>query len=700
MAEFDQAHESFLAQLSDKERQQFAPIKDYKAFQAEIVKLSQSIKSRKSTKLFTVINKCGQHLASYFEVVGIVVQSHPEWAAIAWGSFRLILAPFEVRFSDILQRLDAHQGILRFEMDAIQLRTTATVALTQKEERQRADRLTVAFEQRLQAFNKLINHVESIFSNAEKQTLISRIASWINPTPFAETYERLCALRLEGTAEWILQTKEYRDWTMADSPNNFLWVRGNPGAGKSVLAAFVAQELLDTVNTISQEPVLTTYFFFEYNGDNGKAISRDQAYRAILAQLFHKFVDNKDILDTFAFAYTSNERHGQTTATTNELLDLMKILSPRIPNWYIVIDAIDECAAANELAADLNNVFKGVSTKLLLFSRTNVGFAKKPLKATQLQDILTPYEDNSQIKDQWSKRMDDENLADFETSTILVTGGLIEKRWSPQLSANNIPSKPLAGDMFKEISSTTLRKLRPFVDYAALYWPNHLFSMDIPCMIKNTENKCGSDRSIAIIMKTLEGFLSSMFTPMVWVELLYNFDITNGGHYDRRKTLKSWALSVKNLTTTVLSSELKVVSTAIFELTGHLEKLHELWGDILIQSPRQIWHDITGFTPNPFFVTTRAVSVKPLETDHSSAFESSQNPLVKISRDHSEKGLLAVLHIWPPKKFGDMAQGINFDFSGTDRFSGWTAQYEIWSITSDDPVVIEDSHVPLDPEEV
>lgn len=81
---------------------------------------------------------------------------------------QLLWQPFEVRFSDILQRLIVHQDILQFEMDAIQLRTTTSIALTQKEESKRADRLAVALEQRLQAFEKLINHVEQEFSNSDK----------------------------------------------------------------------------------------------------------------------------------------------------------------------------------------------------------------------------------------------------------------------------------------------------------------------------------------------------------------------------------------------------------------------------------------------------------------------------------------------------------------------------------------------------
>lgn len=607
-----------------------------------------------------------------------------------------------------------------------------------------------------------------------------------------------------------------------------LIILANPGAGKSVLAAFVVQELLRTVSITDQEPILTTYFFFESNGAEGEAMPRDQAYRAILAQLFHKFADIKEILDVFAFAHSSIKRHGQLTATKNELLDLMKILSSRICNWSVVIDAVDECETGNELSQELSHVFDGAPTKLLFFSRPNMlflrrnipvqqvlsisrlhnqedlrayfelylerfqmlgaipkstdipslveallrsadgmfqwarlmvthlssdglsprqrvaiignlrspenlddmyerilaflskkllserklarsiflwlNFAKKPLSATQLQDILTPFEDNSQVKDEWAKRIDDDSLTDFETSTILVTGGLVEKRWSPVSSTNlytfihgsvqdffesrcgavnapqneanhtiayflpsasrahfelvhscllyicqTIPSKPLAGDMFKTVSPTTLSNLRPFVNYAALYWPHHLFGMDIPGIIKNIDKTIGGHGSLETLLKSLENFLSSTFTPMVWVELMYTFDITDRGHSERRETLKSWALSVGSSLADSPPSNWKVISAAILELTGHLEKLHELWGSTLILSPHKIWHDITAFTPNPFFVTTRAVTVKPVESDRSRGVDLSPNPLVKISRDHSGKGLLAVLQIWPPK---------------------------------------------------
>jgi hypothetical protein len=102
MAEFERAHKNFLDQLSEEEKKQFAPIQDSKTFLSEVQNLGQSTKARKWTKLFTAIQKCSQCLTPYFEVVGIMVQSHPEWAAIAWGSFRLVLSASQLQQNHIL----------------------------------------------------------------------------------------------------------------------------------------------------------------------------------------------------------------------------------------------------------------------------------------------------------------------------------------------------------------------------------------------------------------------------------------------------------------------------------------------------------------------------------------------------------------------------------------------------------------------
>ena len=92
MTEFKQAHAEFLGQLSDEEKRQFLQIKTSKELLEGLEKLGQFPKSNKKwTKVCNSVKKCSDKLNPYFAVVSVTVQSHPEWAAIAWGAFRLVL---------------------------------------------------------------------------------------------------------------------------------------------------------------------------------------------------------------------------------------------------------------------------------------------------------------------------------------------------------------------------------------------------------------------------------------------------------------------------------------------------------------------------------------------------------------------------------------------------------------------------------
>jgi hypothetical protein len=48
-------------------------------------------KTRKRGALMRRLTAFSDSLKHYFDVIGILVQSHPEYAALAWGAFRLVL---------------------------------------------------------------------------------------------------------------------------------------------------------------------------------------------------------------------------------------------------------------------------------------------------------------------------------------------------------------------------------------------------------------------------------------------------------------------------------------------------------------------------------------------------------------------------------------------------------------------------------
>jgi hypothetical protein len=89
--DFEQARKEFFSQLSPEEQAKFSPIKSAKDFLDGLKNFEKFAKHKKCTKVFKSIERCCNKLGPYFDIVGIVVQSHPEWAAVAWGAFRLIL---------------------------------------------------------------------------------------------------------------------------------------------------------------------------------------------------------------------------------------------------------------------------------------------------------------------------------------------------------------------------------------------------------------------------------------------------------------------------------------------------------------------------------------------------------------------------------------------------------------------------------
>lgn len=92
MDEFEQARDQFLGQISAGERAQFTKIESANDFLKGIKDLEKFAKNRgKWRKIFEAVKSCSEKIEPYFEIISILVSSHPEYAAIVWGAFRLVL---------------------------------------------------------------------------------------------------------------------------------------------------------------------------------------------------------------------------------------------------------------------------------------------------------------------------------------------------------------------------------------------------------------------------------------------------------------------------------------------------------------------------------------------------------------------------------------------------------------------------------
>ena len=143
---------------------------------------------------------------------------------------------------------------------------------------------------------------------------------------------------------------------------------GNPGCGKTVLAA----SAIDSIRSESPESgdagsFCCYYFFSQIDSTPNNPVS---AYRAILSQVLRQRHADRSIIDKFGFvmasAYTSR------TATTADLLALLRVILAEIRAVKIIIDGFDECDDTSELLEVLEQLTADTTTKILIFSRPNV----------------------------------------------------------------------------------------------------------------------------------------------------------------------------------------------------------------------------------------------------------------------------------------------------------------------------------------
>ncbi|KAL4792826.1 ankyrin repeat-containing domain protein [Aspergillus venezuelensis] len=136
-----------------------------------------------------------------------------------------------------------------------------------------------------------------------------------------------------GTWEWITKTERYKLWKNR-SIHNLLWIAGEPGSGKSVLARYI----FDNDLPIGHPSAAVCHFFFK---DNNAQNSLATALCAILHQLFSQ----QPHLIRHAVPLWQSD--GESIKT--EVETLWKILlsatsdnEPRVTT-ICVLDAFDEC---------------------------------------------------------------------------------------------------------------------------------------------------------------------------------------------------------------------------------------------------------------------------------------------------------------------------------------------------------------------
>ncbi|EXM12786.1 hypothetical protein FOTG_18735 [Fusarium oxysporum f. sp. vasinfectum 25433] len=176
-----------------------------------------------------------------------------------------------------------------------------------------------------------------------------------HPRDDMKRIERTKGGLLKDSYQWILQHSDFRRWHDDDQPR-LLWVRGDPGKGKTML-------LMGIINELEQQliPAALAYFFCQGTDshlNNATAVLRGLVYLLVMQQpllishLRERYDHQRGLFqDKNAFVALS------------EMFEAM-LRDPKLARAYIVIDALDECETNRKQL--LNLIARNISASPLI----------------------------------------------------------------------------------------------------------------------------------------------------------------------------------------------------------------------------------------------------------------------------------------------------------------------------------------------
>ncbi|KAK2470509.1 hypothetical protein H9L39_18126 [Fusarium oxysporum f. sp. albedinis] len=237
--------------------------------------------------------------------------------------------------------------------------------------------------------------------SAETSRKQAAVIKWLSPPAVEAIHERHINARVSDpqSCRWIFDDPSFQNWSdplYCSTP--LLWINGKPGAGKSVLASTIIEEVKKT-NDVS-------VCFFYCGFDDLERNNFVSLARSLLSQLL---VQNISLLLPFEEKMSVS---GQVVLTSSELSKDLLNTSLRSQKTFIILDGIDECS--RDQRKDICQWFKTVVDSLsrteqdeirCLFISQDDGVGRKDL--SMLPTISLTSEHNLNDIERFSRRWQD-----------------------------------------------------------------------------------------------------------------------------------------------------------------------------------------------------------------------------------------------------------------------------------------------------
>ncbi|KAI4194041.1 MAG: hypothetical protein LQ346_003773 [Caloplaca aetnensis] len=146
---------------------------------------------------------------------------------------------------------------------------------------------------------------------------------------------------LESTDSWMLKDTTYGKWKN-ENQNRVLWLHGDPGKGKTMLAIAINDDLTKHIQAAGEGASLALVYFFCDNQDD-----RRRSASLILRGIIYQILCQQPELTVHLNAEYEKQRE-QLFSSPNSVQTLWRVFHNIVRNSdlqtvYVVVDALDEC---------------------------------------------------------------------------------------------------------------------------------------------------------------------------------------------------------------------------------------------------------------------------------------------------------------------------------------------------------------------
>lgn len=193
----------------------------------------------------------------------------------------------------------------------------------------------------------------SSFDSWKNDQTAQAVRKWLEAPDPNSNYDAALKKREPNTGSWFIDSSEFKDWK--DEPDSFLWLHGKAGCGKSVLATTIIEHILKQCSNVSESSI--AYFYFDFT-DKAK-----QDCTNLLLSLVSQLAFSS--LESYALVKDKYFRHnnGQSRPNLNMLSLLFDEITQLTGDFFLVIDALDECDAREDLLTWIEYVLSSKTSK-------------------------------------------------------------------------------------------------------------------------------------------------------------------------------------------------------------------------------------------------------------------------------------------------------------------------------------------------